>query len=231
MRSRVLILGMVTSMLLSWGQSATADMLTLPFTYEFSKATSPSGELPWATATFDDRDTVGSVTLQLELGNLVEDEFVGLALFNLDPALDPASLVFGSPMKIGDFTDPAIGVGVNAFRGAGDQLFDLQFDFAQSNSKNYEGRFSAGESMLLEITGPGLVAGSFDFPSGSDNGLGPVTAAIHVQSIGPEGDSGWVTDTDSASRIGVPEPTTLLNLLSIAGLGMIALACRRYGRG
>ena len=212
------------------GQSAVAEMLTIPFRYEFSDAFSPEGDRPWVTATFDDEDTVGSVKLELDLSNLVEGEYIGKALFNLDPALDPTSLVFGPPAKIGSFADPVIGVGIDTFRAAG-QWFDLQFEFTSSNANDNdpEGRFGVEDSMIIEITAPDLKARSFDFSSNTEYGPGPLAGAIHVKSIGAKEESGWVADRSLLPMPSVPEPAMIVHLLSVAGLGLIAFGWRQYG--
>ncbi len=213
------------------GQPAAAEMLTVPFEYEVSNGFAPEGNKPWAKATFDDEGTIGSVILDIDLSNLVGDEFIGRALFNLDPALDPTSLTFGPPTKIGSFADPVIVVGIDTLRAAGGQWFDLKFDFGESNSNDTEGRFGAGESMVIQITAPGLEAASFDFSSNSDDGPGPLTGAIHVQNIGAEKQSGWVADYELFPILGtVPEPGILVHLLSVAGLGLFTFGWRRYGR-
>ncbi len=211
------------------GQSAVAEMLTIPFRYEFSDAFSPEGDRPWVTATFDDEDTVGSVKLELDLSNLVEGEYIGKALFNLDPALDPTSLVFGPPAKIGSFADPVISTGIDAFRAPDGQWFDLKLDFTESNSKKTGGRFGAGDSMIIEITAPDLKARSFDFSSNTEYGPGPLAGAIHVKSIGAKEESGWVADRSLLPMPSVPEPAMIVHLLSVAGLGLIAFGWRQYG--
>lgn len=212
------------------GQSAVAEMLTIPFEYEFSGAVAPEGNRPWVTATFDDESTIGSVKLEFDLSNLVDDEFIGRALFNLDPALDPTSLTFGSPTKNGSFADPVIRTEIDTFRTAG-QWFDLEFDFAESNSDNTEDRFGAGESMVIEIAAPGLEAGSFDFSSNSDYGPGPLTGAIRVKGIGELGEfSGWISDHELFPVPEVPEPSATAYLLSLTALALLATAWRRRRR-
>ena len=198
-------------------QLATADTLTVPFLVEYAGDVSPS-TLPWLVATFDDGGTPGSVSLLLDNCNLVGSEFVGVALFNLDPTLSPGDLSFGSPIKTGLFDDPVIGLGANAFSAGGGGVFDIELDFAQSNADQSAHRFGAGESLTIEITGPSLTASSFDVVSATQNGDLTLLAAAHVQSLEGHGDgSGWMT---------VPEPSTFL-LTAVGLLGLIGFARRR----
>jgi hypothetical protein len=84
--------------------------------FEFSSGTPAGGPSPWMRATFDDGGGSGSVTLKMENLNLVGTEFVRNWHFNLDPTMDPTSLVFSAPTKVGAFTDPTNKHGVDAFK-------------------------------------------------------------------------------------------------------------------
>lgn len=243
MKTRILVGLTVAVLILSaFGHLAFAETLTIPFTHEFSGLIDPddiedghegelpdgyppNGEKPWLTATFDDGGTPGSVTMEIDLNNLIAPEFIGAAMFNLDPALDPTSLSFGQPTKTGSFLDPTINTGINAFAAAGAFGFDIQFDFHLTGSELAEDRFGAGESLIIEITGDSLTAGSFDFLNESgapSKSVGPFIAAAHVQGIGELDElSGWVT---------VPEPSATGYLLSLTGLALFATAWRRRRR-
>lgn len=170
---------------------------------EFSGATPPAGAAPWLRTTIANAGT-DTVTIKFENINLVGTEFVSKMFLNLDPAMNPADLSFGSPVEVGTFALPTINKGTNLYKADGDGFFDLVFEFATANPQ----RFGAGESLTYTVTGiTGLNENSFNFLSVN----GPVgntgyPVAGHVQGIGPNGaDSGWVT---------VPEPCSLALLVA-----------------
>jgi hypothetical protein len=197
----------------------TAAVVVFDSSIEFSGATPPAGLPPWLRATFDDGGGSGKVNLKFEATNLTGSEFVSDLMFNLDPALDPTSLVFGAITKVGTFDDPTISTGVDGFKADGDGKFDLQFAFSNAPPGT---RFGAGDSMSLDITGiASLTASSFNFLSAPDGGHGPFYTAAHVQGIGIDGNfSGWVT---------VPEPATWA-LVTTGGAGLALAARRRWRR-
>jgi hypothetical protein len=112
--------------------------------------------------------------------------------FNLDPTLDPTSLVFSNPVKTGSFADPSVDLGTNAHQADGDGKFDVRFNFAHAKPH----RFGPGESALVTLSGVAtLNVDSFNFmsaPGGANGGFG---SAAHVQGIGetPRTAAGWVT--------------------------------------
>jgi len=207
----------VAILLVPWvlGASADGSVINFGMTIEFSGGTPPVGAAPWLTTTMDDGGTPGSVILTLEATNLTGTEFVSGWYLNLDPSLDPTSLVFSSPTKTGTFDDPSISLGTDAYKPDGDGKYDILFGFATSGSGGGSHRFGVGDSVQYTVTGIGtLVAGSFNFLSSPDGGHGPFFTAAHVQSIGGGEDSGWVAATEAI----MPEPATLsLMVLGLAG--------------
>jgi hypothetical protein len=193
---------------------AQAAVITYDASIEFSGATPPAGAGPWLRTTISD---AGADTVTIEFNNigLVGTEFVANWFLNLNPALNPVSLNFQSPVQVGSFALPTINRGVNAFQADGDGLFDVRLDFSNAGPQ----RFGVGEKLTYTVTGiSGLNATDFAFVSVN----GPVGAngfpmAAHVLSIGPNGEgSGWVS---------VPEPAAL----SVLALATPALLRRRRG--
>ena len=183
---------------------ALGTQLSFEMATEFSGATPPAGATPWMTATFDDSNSAGSVTLTMENTNLVDSENVFEWYFNLDPMMDPNGLTFSDPNKSGTFDDPSISTEIDAFPADGDGSFDILFTFGNGNASKV---FGAGESVEYTITGTSLTASSFDYLSAPTGGsVGPFETAAHVRGVN-DAYSGWVTT--------VPEPASVL----LMGLG------------
>ena len=194
--------------------AANAAVLTVPFGSEYTSGITPAGAAPWLTATFDDHDGAGSVTLTLSARLAAPSEFVTRVLFNLDPALDPARLTVSTPAKVGSFADPVVSTGANAFSAGGGSRFDLELAFDSSPPAN---RFGGSESVTYTLGGIGsLTANSFAFTS--SGGSGSLPASAHVQGVGTAGqNSSWVT---------VPEPGSS----ALALVGATAALVRRPRR-
>jgi hypothetical protein len=209
---------------LSLAGAARGGLITFGLVEEFSGATPPEGTVPpaWLTVTIDDGAdyTDGIVTLTLAATNLTGSENVKEWYLNLDPSFDPENLAFAKVGKTGAFDDATISKGMDAYRAAGDGLYDIQFAFTHSG--NASKTFGAGVPMesiqyTVELSSDGmLTAASFDFLSAPAGGHEPHLTAAHVQSIGAGEDSGWIT---------APEPATL----GILAMGMVfsLLAARR----
>lgn len=190
---------------------AALVQITYDYSVEYSGATPPAGAQPWLRATFDDENTTGSVKVKLEALNLVGTEFVRTWAFNLDPALNPAQLLFSAATKTGSFNDPTIELNANTVNVAAGALMDVGFNFSPGGGTN--ARFTAGDVLEYTVTGiPTLNAFSFGFLS---SGNASLLTAAHVQGIGDDGaNSGWVT---------VPEPASL----GLAAVACLPLAARR----
>jgi hypothetical protein len=210
---------------LTWGLVGTpaeAATINWSLTSEFSGGATPSGSGPWGFATFMDT-APGVVQLTLELA-LLPSEFLTEWDFNLDPGLSPLSL---SVTRTGG-TGPAaeyitIDKGVNAFNADGDGQYDLQFEFATSNSGGGVRRFNGTENLTFNITCTscsGFDAESFEFPSAPDGGHGPFLHAAHIQGLSTPPGSGWLTGEGGGGGAQVPTPGSLV----LVGLGAVGVA-------
>ena len=174
--------------------------------------------MPWATATFVD-SVSNTVTLTMSAANLAGTEFISVWMFNFDPVLDPDSLYFnlvGSPGSIPN----SINTGSDAFKAGPSRFYDIEFDFPPPKG-TFSNKFTSGETVTYEITysGPGtMYESSFNVQSTSDK-HGPFYSAMHVQSIGTRGDSGWIGSTTV-----VPEPVSSILFLA----GGATLGFRRF---
>jgi hypothetical protein len=194
-------------------QTAEAAIVTFSAGVEFSGATAPVGPPPWLTISFDDGGGTGSVVMTVSNSGLTASEYVSQLDFNLDPALNPANLSFGTFTTMDTFAVPLITKDANNLQADGSGKYDVEFGFSTSNADSGIHRFGAGESFSVTISGIGsLTANSFNFLStGGGNGAYPFAA--HVQAIGEEADgSGWVS---------VPEPASMV-LLAAGPLAMLA---------
>jgi len=196
-----------------------AGMIIYELNIEYSGGDEPVGPAPWLRATFDDGGSAGQVSLMVSALGLTDPEFIRGLYFNLDPALSATALSFSDPVKVGQFDDPDIGLGTDAFRAGPSGGFDIHLAFATSNAKKGKKRFGAGEEATFTISGPAsLVAGSFSFFCEASGGAGALPVAAKVQAIGGSG-SGWLTQETSP----IPEPLTIGLLAS----GAAAMLLRR----
>ncbi|HLE55867.1 MAG TPA: PEP-CTERM sorting domain-containing protein [Rhodothermia bacterium] len=192
--------------------AASAAVISFDLDIEFSGATPPAGTAPWLRISFDDFGGSGSVQVTMEAIGLTGDEFVSGWYFNFDPTLNAAAHL-PTPVANPNVGWDSISAGNNAFKADGDGFYDFLVSFADAPVSD---RFQGGESLVLNITGVGLTASSFDYLSAPAGGHGPFHTAAHVQGIGTGGQlSGWIAN--SVGSRDVPEPTTLtLVLLGLA---------------
>lgn len=213
----------VAAALLAAPASAAVISFNLDTTVEGS---TPSG---FPTATFTDTGA-GTVGLNLDLAGLSGGEFASAFFFNY--AGDATTLTFTRTGGTGPLSGYTIFKGSNNQNSPGNQgLFDIQFDFATTNSGNGALRFDADEFLDFSITGTGLTASLFNFnaaPEGPNNGDN--FALARIQGIAG-GLSASVADEDGGdggggNEIPVPEPAAI----GLFGLGLAGVAILRRRR-
>ncbi len=171
---------------------AVASTLVLNYNSEFSGAQAPAGPPTWLTAVFDDFGGTGSVRLTMSTSGLLNSENVKEWYFNINPALNPASLVFTYNAGL---STAAAATGItkstDCCKADGDGKYDFQFSFTPSTG------FPALKTVVYDITLASITAASFNFMSTAAGGNGPFLSAAHVQNTtgAGSGGSGWVAGT------------------------------------
>jgi hypothetical protein len=222
MKKCVLSLVAITALLAS-APVASAASFTFNLSTVYDGAT-PTGPAPYLTATFADVSP-NVVELTFNAGNLLGTEYVTEWDFNLDPAINPISLV-GNVAHTGGLAASSIDFrnANNEFKAGPSDFYDIEFIFPKANSGDRLG-IQVIQS-IYQFTLPGLTAASFNFIAQGGNGPDYYSAA-HVQGIGPN--SSWIAsgpgvEFDDEQPSPVPEPGSFA-LLGIGGIGLIA---RRY---
>ncbi len=176
--------------------------------------------------TVTDTPTPGTVLFALSAPNLSDNENVVQFNFNIDPSLsdDLGELMFTDPVQNGSFDLPTISQQEDHFKADGDGKYDIRFVFTSGG--NTDDTFSSGDSLQYTISGDGITAESFDALSADAGGHGPFVIAAHVQNTmgAGSGGSGWITDSNGATVVPVPEPSGIV----LAALGLLEVwAIRR----
>jgi hypothetical protein len=194
--------------------TANAATLSLEFDASFGNTADPDqnppgGIAPWLTAVFDDGGSTGSVSLTMNFGADNTGETVNDVYFNLDDALDASSLSYSN------VSGPNANVGTTGIiRADGSGLYDLIFDFKPPPQG--ADTFAAGDTVVYNITGAGLTAGSFNYKSELEIGSTTTAkyAAAQIQSTGTGEQSDWV------AAVPVPAAVWLFGS-ALAGLGFM----------
>jgi len=155
-----------------------------------------------SVTTFDSMNYLFDLALTSNFGSLFNNAnaFVGKVLFNtagVDPIGSSVSLLPGT-----------WGVSTIRYHANSAQPGSIDFDFSETLGQGANNRLVSGERVMWTT--------SFAQPTGF---VAP-QFALHVQSIGANGDSGWYVPTSP-----IPEPETYALLL--AGLGLLGFHARR----
>jgi hypothetical protein len=191
--------------------SAPVGASTLVYDFDISFGQTPAaGGSPWLTATFDDGDSTGSVTLTIEALGTLESSSVSEVYFSFDSTIGDLAVTAIDTSAIGG--KGSVSIDQNTYQADGDGIYDLFFDLPPPPG-NEASRFTANETIIYNITGTGLTADSFNYLSevGGDNG--PFYAAAHVQQTGLGGE-----DSDWIAAVPVPAAVWLFGS-ALAGLG------------
>jgi hypothetical protein len=172
------------------------------------------------TATFQDI-AGGGVRLYIHANASLAGESIKGMGFNLDPAMDPTSLVFATPPSPPFAT--SISTGTNAYKADGDGFFDIRFIFRPN-------AFVSPLTGVYKITGiPGLNVSSFLHLSAPSSP--PAYGPFYVAGNTSTGGSSWLTVTGTPTvTIAAPIPEPEIYAMMLAGLALMGFVARRRKR-
>lgn len=182
---------------------AQAQTTTYSFGTQLTGSVQPTSSFATlSVTTTNSMNYLFDLQLTSDFGSLFgnNNAFVGRVLFNtagVDPIRSSVALAPGS-----------WGVSTIRYHSNSAQPGSIDFDFSETLGQGANNRLVSGERVMWET--------SFAQPTGF---VSP-EFALHVQSIGTNGDSGWYVPTSP-----IPEPETYAMLL--AGLGLLGFAARR----
>ena len=217
MRTKFLFVLLFLGAFLCFTQPAGAATVSFDLVTEFSGAQTPAGSPSWGTATFDDEDTPGTVTLTMT-ANITQGtqtgEWFAEWYFNFNPDLN-----FSAADFVPDPTATNAGgitVQENSLRADGDGYFDFFFDWPNPAPDPDAGFFSG--SVTWTIIQTGITADDFDRLSvttaGGTDTTGGLPHAGRIRGLpsldGPNEGSGWFTDQTAAPIIPIPASALLL---------------------
>lgn len=222
-----LAVGVASAMFFS-GKIRASEIL-YQFNTPFPSDPSPVGAAPWIDAFFSNA-TPGTVFLTITNAGFVGSELASELYFNLNPNLDPNSLIFTLVSSNGSFAIPSIDhQNADSYKADGDGKYDMRLNFGTANGTT----FTTGDSISYQITGiSSLTAFDFGYLSAPAGGSGPFYAAGHIQGIPPNGSvSTWIEPGGGPIPIvPVPEPAPVALLGLASGLWFAVRIIRRRVR-
>jgi MYXO-CTERM domain-containing protein len=186
----------------------------------------PGGPAPYATMTFTDVGA-GQVSGQFQATGLAASEFISELLFSIDPLVSVSSLSLGSYSTSGMFELPDVDVDLNDHNGIQGSRYDIELDFATSNSRGGVKRFTQGDSLsfLIESSDSDFDSSSFSVLVDRRNGgTNPYYNQMHIQGIAGGG-SAKVSGGPTMVPNAVPTPSA-----AMAGMAMLGIAAFRRRR-
>ncbi len=182
---------------------------------------STGGLNPSVQATFEDVSP-GIVSFTLSAVDLGSGGKLTRLFLNLDPNLNPKSLIFSPIETSGDFALPLIKKGENKFRGGRTGRYDLLFKFSRRGPL----AFTEGDSITYQVAGVSdLLASSFISLSTPNRRNDPSYAAGQLQwprgsRPGQERTGGIFGEMNFMTIPPVPEPNSLALVLLAGALGL-----------
>jgi len=203
-------------------QLIPADAATISLDILFSDgSTSPDyqGTKPWLKINTIDTG-LNQVTMELQVTNLTEPEFVKEWYLNVSDSLNLSEISFTTSSVVGQFLQPTISKSTNAYRAGSDGNYDILLSFSTSHTEGGNERFTSGDILTYTVTysGPAgvLNSTSFDFLSDSTGPNGPFTSAAKINATGADNEgSAWIAAISSGQ---LPEPTSAIYALLATGL-------------
>lgn len=212
----------IPMLIASMSERVTGTTYNLSQTYG-ADSVAPAGSKPWLTLTTTTLSgaNAGKVQLEFYASGLTGPEYVDEWYLNIDPAINPTNLSFGSAVKTGSFSLPTINLGTDSYKAGPDGRFDIKLLFSTSNAGGGVNRFTAGDKLTYTVSYSlgSITAESFDFFSAPEGAYGPYHTAAHISATG-------ATASNSAWVNSVPEPGPPLQAL-VLGAAFLALHRRR----